>query len=137
MRAQISVVVLLVVGAVAWASGCSSGSGKVGSTTTTVDPARYTDKTSARTVTIDARDDLFTPQLTKVRAGTTVVFENGGRNPHNVVFADAAFHDIATDEFPPGTKVRVVFDKVGNHDFYCSLHGRATAGMRGSVLVVP
>ena len=135
MRVQVGVLVS-VLAALVFLAGCGSGSPKRTSTST-IDPATYTDKTTARTVTIDARDDLFTPQLTKIRAGTTVIFQNGGRNPHNVVSADRVFHDIRTDAFAPGTKVRVVFDKAGTHDFYCSLHGSATAGMRGSLLVVP
>ncbi len=137
MRARVGVV-LFVLAALAFAASCGSGSGKSGSTTgTTVDPASYTDKTAEQTVTIDARDDLFTPQYTKIRAGTTVVFENAGRNQHNVISADGSFSDVETDAFAPGRKVRVVFDKAGTHDFYCSLHGSATAGMRGSLLVVP
>jgi plastocyanin len=129
------VLVLLV--ALAFVTSCSSGSGKGASTGTTVDPASYTDKTAARIVTIEARDDLFTPQYTKIRAGTTVIFENGGRNPHNVVSADGSFRDLESDVFAPGMKVQVVIDKAGAHDFYCSLHGSATGGMRGSLLVVP
>jgi plastocyanin len=129
-------VVLFVLAALAFVPSCSSG--ESGSTTgTTVDPASYIDKTAARSITIEARDDLFTPQYTKVRAGTTVIFKNAGRNQHNVLSADGSFHDIETDAFPPRAKVRVVFDKVGTHDLYCSLHGSATAGMRGSLLVVP
>jgi plastocyanin len=137
MRVQVGVVFLVLV-ASAFVAGCGSSPGKGASGPgTAVDPAAYTDRTTARTVTIDARDDLFAPQYTKVRVGTTVVFENGGRNPHNVVFADGAFPNVDSSAFAPGMKVRVVFDKAGTHGFYCSLHGSATAGMRGSLLVVP
>lgn len=137
MRVQVGVV-FFVVAALAFLPSCSSGSGKSAPTrATTVAPASYTDRTAEQTVTIAARDDLFTPQYTKIRAGTTVIFANGGRNPHNVISADGTFHDVESDAFAPGMKVRVVFDKAGTHDFYCSLHGSATAGMRGSLLVVP
>jgi plastocyanin len=137
MRAQVGVV-LLVLAVLTFSPSCGSGSSKNGPTTgTTVDPASYIDKTAARIVTIDARDDLFTPQYTKIRAGTTVIFENGGRNPHNIVSADGAFRDVESTAFAPATKVHVVIDKPGAHDFYCSLHGSAIAGMRGSLLVVP
>ncbi len=133
VRAVLSLVVALL-----FVPACGSSSGKSASTPgSTVDPASYTDKTAARTVTIDARDDLFTPQYTKISAGTTVVFENAGRNQHNVISVGGSFHDIGTDAFAPGAKVPVTFDKVGTYDFYCSLHGSATAGMRGSLLVVP
>jgi plastocyanin len=137
MRVPIALV-LFAVAALAFLPSCSSGSSKSGSTTgTTVDPASYTDKTATPTVTIAARDDLFAPQYTKVRAGTTVVFDNGGRNQHNVISADGSFHDIEAAAFAPGMTVRVVFAKPGTYDFYCSFHGSATAGMHGSLLVVP
>jgi plastocyanin len=137
MRVRVGVVLVLLAALVSLPS-CGSGSGTSGSTKgTTVDPASYTDRTAARTVTIDARDDLFVPQYTKIRAGTTVVFENAGRNPHDVFSVDGSFPDVRADTFAPGMKVRVVFDKPGTHDFFCSLHGRPTAGMRGSLLVVP
>ncbi len=117
-------------------SGCGSKSGS-SATSTTIDPASYVDETAQHTVTIDARDDLFTPQYVKVRAGTTIVFENGGRNRHNVISADRSFPDLNTDAFAPGTKKTVRFDQPGEHDFFCSLHGTASNGMYGSVLVVP
>jgi plastocyanin len=127
-------VVLFVLTALAFVPSCSSGSGKSESL---VQPASYIDRTTERSITIEARDDVFTPQYTKIRTGTTVIFKNAGRNQHNVISDDRSFHDIATDAFAPAVKVRVVFDKVGTHDYYCSLHGSATAGMRGSLLVVP
>ena len=131
-------VVVFVLATLAFVPSCGSGSGKSGSTTgATVDPASYVDRTTERSVTIDARDDVFTPQYTRIRAGTAVIFKNAGRNQHNVISADGSFRDIETDAFAPSTKVRVVFATVGTHDFYCSLHGSATAGMRGSLLVVP
>ncbi len=130
--------VLVVLAALVFLPSCGSGSGKGAAPAgTTVDPASYTDKTAQRTVIIDARDDLFAPQYTKIRVGTTVVFENGGRNPHNLISVDKSFPDIESDAFAPAMKATVVFDKAGTHDFYCSLHGSATAGMRGSLLVVP
>jgi plastocyanin len=127
-------VVLFVLAALAFVPSCGSGSDKSGSK---VQPASYIDRTTERSITIEARDDVFTPQYTKIRAGTTVTFKNAGRNQHNVISDDRSFHDIKTDAFAPGVKVRVGFDKVGTHDYYCSLHGSATAGMRGSLLVVP
>jgi plastocyanin len=137
MRVQ-ACFVLFVIAALAFLPSCGSGSSKSAPTTgTTVDPATYTDKTASRTVTIDARDDLFTPQYTKIRVGTTVVFQNAGRNPHNLISSDHSFPDVESDAFGPGMKTQVVFDKVGTHDYYCSLHGSAIAGMRGSLLVVP
>lgn len=113
-------------------TGC--GASNSGST---VDQSKYTDKTAERTVTIEARDDFFTPPDIKIRKGSTVVFENDGRNEHNVISADRAFRDIETDAFAPGKSVRVTFDETGQHDFYCSLHGTPSGGMHGSILVVP
>jgi plastocyanin len=137
MRVRTGFVFVLTVATLLLVAGCGSSAGSKSSTPTTVDPARYTDKTAAKTVTVDARDDLFTPRYVKIRAGTTVVFENAGRNQHNVLSVDGAFRDIETDAFAPGTKARVVFAKAGAHDYYCSLHGSPTAGMNGSILVAP
>ncbi|HUI48352.1 MAG TPA: plastocyanin/azurin family copper-binding protein [Acidimicrobiia bacterium] len=139
MRGRFAFVVPILVGFVVL-TGCGSNSGaKSGSGTTaaTINPAQYVDKTSSRTVTIAARDDFFTPQFTKIRKGTTVVFENDGRNDHNVVSADDTFTNIGTDAFSQGRQAKVVFDKPGTHNFYCSLHGTPTNGMYGSLLVVP
>src|SRR5215472_4738772 len=91
------------VAAVAVLPACGSSSA---STKPAAAPVQYVDKTSERTVTITARDDFFTPQFTKVRAGTTVVFENDGRNEHNLVSSDNAFARFDTGAFAPGKKVK-------------------------------
>ncbi len=136
MRAKHSLIVGFI--ALVVFAGCGSHASSSASTTpTTASPVNYVDKTSEKTVTITARDDYFTPQFVKVRAGTTIVFENNGHNEHNVISADGSFSNIETDGFAPGTSTKVVFDKPGTHTFYCSLHGAPTAGMYGTVLVVP
>jgi plastocyanin len=138
MRARLGIVLLSCAGlALAGCGAHSAGASGSAPTPTTVAPANYADKTSERTVTITARDDFVSPQYTKIRKGTTVIFRNGGRNQHNLMSADGAFRNIDTDSFAPGSETKVVFTKVGPHDFYCSLHGTESVGMRGSVLVVP
>ena len=116
MRVRV-VVVLFVLVVLAFVTSCGSGSGKSGSTTaTTVDPASYVDKTTERSVTIEARDDVFIPQYAKIHVGTTVIFKNAGRNQHNVISAESRSTTSRPTRSRTGAKVRVVFDKVGTHD---------------------
>jgi len=130
------ILLLLAIAIIVAGCGSSSGSGSKNASTTTTAP-NYLDQTGTRVVTITARDDIFTPQFVKVRKGTTVIFENNGRNEHNVVSADGAFKDITTAAFEPGAQARVTLTTTGTHNYFCSLHGTATNGMRGAFLVVP
>ncbi len=95
---------------------------------------------TASTVTIEAQDNLFTPQHLQIKAGTKVTFVNNGRNQHDVVATDPAKFDfsIAQEKFNPGDKASFTFDKPGTYAYYCSLHATATAGsMRGVITVTP
>jgi plastocyanin len=136
MRAQQALVVAFA--ALVLLASCGSNTKQSASATTTTPTApTYVDKTAQTTVTITARDDFFTPQFVKVRAGTTIVFENTGHNEHNVISGDGSFANVETDAFAPGETAKVELDKPGTHTYYCSLHGAPGAGMYGSMLVVP
>ena len=126
--------------------GDSDGGGDATPTTTTptVDLAKVTfeDQTGKAAVTIKAVDNNFEPQYVTVSPGTTVSFENAGRNKHNVMPVDtAAFTDIKVDDFAPGTTVEVqlgtkkTFDEPGDYPYYCTLHGTVTKGMTGAIRV--
>ena len=85
-------------------------------------------------VVIQVRDNSFVGQHVTVSAGTTVTFDNRGRNPHNAVpVEDGAFAEVATESLPPGQAATVVFDEPGEYAYYCTLHGTETAGMVGTI----
>lgn len=88
------------------------------------------------TENVDAVDNSFQPDELTVQAGTEVVFTNRGRNDHNVVpVDDDQGWDIAVDDFKPGTEAADAFDEPGTYDYFCSIHGTATAGMTGTITV--
>ena len=96
----------------------------------------FVDATGEDTVTIQARDNSFTPQYVTISPGTTVNFDNRGRNVHNAIpVAEGAFDEVTTEEFEPGDEVEVTFDEPGLYPYYCSLHGTQTQGMVGRIQV--
>jgi len=82
-------------------------------------------------------DNSFAPEELTVQAGTEVLFANRGRNDHNVIPVDPDEDwTIEVDDFKPGAPpVPVRFTEPGTYDYYCSIHGTATAGMIGSITV--
>jgi plastocyanin len=102
-----------------------------------LDREEFLDETAQTAVTIDAVDNSFRPKYVEISAGTTVTFENRGRNVHDVLPADeGAFPEVEADEFGPGATAQIVFDEPGDVAYYCSLHGTPTAGMIGGIRVV-
>jgi plastocyanin len=80
-------------------------------------------------------DNTFRPGEVEVAAGTEVVWENGGRNDHNVLPVEGDDWGVEADEFAPGDVYRHRFTEPGTYPYYCSLHGTTTAGMVGSIVV--
>lgn len=87
-------------------------------------------------VTIDSADNRFTPQYVTVSVGTTVTFDNVGRNPHNVISIGDTFSSVDTADFNPDATAAITFETVGDFPYYCTLHGTPTKGMTGAVRVV-
>ena len=81
-------------------------------------------------------DNNFRPEELEVVAGTTVRWDNGGRNDHNIIPVDDT-QDWGVDiaDFEPGEVYEHVFTTPGEYAYYCTLHGTATAGMIGTVIV--
>jgi plastocyanin len=97
----------------------------------------FVDETAASQVEVEALDNTFTPAYIEIRPGTSVTFDNGGRNPHNVLPVDeGAFAPIDTEAFDPRERASITFDEVGDYPYYCSLHGTTTKGKVGAVRVV-
>ena len=86
---------------------------------------------------VDALDNSFAPEEITVPAGAEIEFRNRGRNDHNVIPADSDEDwTIEVEDFKPGSPpTSVRFTEPGTYDYYCSIHGTATAGMIGSITV--
>ena len=85
-------------------------------------------------------DNNFLPQVIEISAGTAVHWANNGRNDHDVTPAEDVTYSVwgtRADEFAPGDEYSRVFDRVGTYVYFCSIHGTATAGMFGTVVVTP
>ncbi|MFM7870917.1 MAG: plastocyanin/azurin family copper-binding protein, partial [Actinomycetota bacterium] len=84
----------------------------------------------------------------EITAGTEVVFENRGRNDHNILpdavandeeltalLADGDGWGVVAAEFVPGDTYTHIFDVPGTYTYFCSIHGSPGAGMYGSLVV--
>lgn len=100
-------------------------------------PEDAVDLTGQADVTVIVTDNRFSERIIVVSPGTDVVWVNSGRNKHNVFAVDDTFEKIETEDLEPGLSAARQFDAVGEFAYYCSIHGTATRGQRGSVLVVP
>ncbi len=85
--------------------------------------------------TVTAIDNTFRPGEIEVAAGTTVVWENRGRNDHNILQVDGKAWGVSTDKFAPGDSYQHRFTEPGTFAYYCSLHGTTTKGMVGTIVV--
>lgn len=97
------------------------------------------DLTGWETVDIDIQDNAFTQRVVVISEGTTVTWTNQGRNEHNVRPAvDGAFEPIATALLATkGTQASLSFPAAGDFPYFCSVHGTASRGQTGRIIVVP
>lgn len=90
------------------------------------------------TVTVRALDNNFIEQSLTVEAGTEVVWENTGRNDHDVTPVDdpsATTWGVKSEAFAPKATYSHVFDQPGTYAYFCTIHGTAKAGMIGTIVV--
>ncbi len=71
-------------------------------------------------------DDEFSPKVLRVEPGTTVIWESGGANDHNVIASDGSWQAISYEH---------TFNEPGVYDYYCPYHGTNNKGMVGTVIV--
>lgn len=103
-------------------------------------------------VPVDAIDNSFRPETVTVQAGTEVVWENRGRNEHDVLpsppgqgpegagggsEAPEGFGVEAEAFAPQDGTYSFRFTEPGTYHYYCSLHGTPERGMIGTVVVTP
>jgi plastocyanin len=81
-------------------------------------------------------NNLFDPDEVTIDAGGKVAFVwTAGSTQHNIVpVAPATIPSSATVRNGPFT-YEETFTTPGNYDYFCSVHGTATTGMRGRVVV--
>ena len=102
-------------------------------------------------VNIQALDNSFRPVDFEIAAGTEVMFDNRGRNDHNIL-PDTVKDDagliallasdtsptawgVASPDFVPGDTYSHLFNVPGVYKYYCSIHGAPGAGMYGTLTV--
>jgi hypothetical protein len=106
---------------------------------------------NGESITIQVLDNSYRPSDYEIKAGTEVVFENRGRNDHNIlpesVKDDAGLTALlasdmsptswgtASTAFTPGDSYKHLFNVPGVYKFYCSIHGAPGAGMYGTLTV--
>jgi plastocyanin len=83
--------------------------------------------------TVTVRDDMFDPSSVNVGVGDEVTWQWSGQNQHNVTWVvPGGAANSATQT--SGTFSRT-FGAAGTFEYYCTVHGTATTGMRGSIVV--
>lgn len=99
--------------------------------------ATFTDLTGSDEAEVQAVDNNFRDEFIEVEAGTTITFDNRGRNAHDVVpVVDGAFATIEPDALQPAAAATITLDQPGDYAYYCSLHGTPLKGMTGAIRVV-
>ena len=102
-------------------------------------------------ITIQVLDNSYRPLDFEIAAGTEVIFDNRGRNDHNIL-PDTVKDDagltallasdqsptawgVASTDFVPGDTYSHLFNVAGTYNYYCSIHGAPGAGMYGTLVV--
>jgi plastocyanin len=126
--AAVAVVVAAGLLALPLLAGCGSSAGS-GPATTTIAP-------QSGVVAVQALDNRFEAKAITITAGSTVTWTNDGANAHDVVSAEGTDFGVRPDAFKPDATYSATFATTGTYAYYCSLHGTATRGMTGTIVVV-
>ena len=82
---------------------------------------------------VKVEDNDFDPTTQSIAPGEAVMWQWAGSNPHNVTWVEQSGTGNS-DTQSSGTYTRN-FSTAGSYAYYCTIHGTATTGMRGSVVV--
>jgi len=85
-----------------------------------------------------ALDNNFIQAALTIEAGTEVLWENNGRNDHDVTPVDdldGVAWGVKSDVFVPKTTYSHVFEQPGTYAYFCTIHGTTKAGMVGTIVV--
>lgn len=77
---------------------------------------------------INIQGSSFSPAVTTIKKGSTVVWENNDSYAHHVAFDNGAT-DLGYQ--PAGVKVQFTFNKVGTYKYHCTIH----SSMKGTIIV--
>lgn len=94
---------------------------------------------NGKTVRVESLDNTFRQAELTVEAGTSVMFENVGRNDHDVLpVPESPFQGwgVTKELFGPKAKYTMLFDIPGRYEYVCTIHGVKGKGMVGVVVVV-
>lgn len=84
--------------------------------------------------TVAMKDNTYLPQTLTVDPGTTVRWDNQGRNKHNVI-PDRAATGWKSPTIKPGNDFEQKLDTPGAYGYFCSFHGAPGKGMYGTLIV--
>lgn len=105
-------------------------SAPVKTTTPTPAPAPKTGTTvKPKTVTVEIRDNAFSPQIIAINAGDTVIWKNAGQSNHTVHNITGVLWD--SGNLVPGATFSRKFTATGRYEYGCGVH----ASMKGTVIV--
>lgn len=153
LRARLSVLAASVfaIGACAPDAPDAAGGSKIVDDVVAITTTIATVPPNGESITIQVLDNSYRPADYEISAGTEVVFENRGRNDHNIlpdsVKDDAGLNEllrndsspsawgVVSTDFVPGDSFSHVFGAPGVYPYYCSIHGAPGAGMYGIVRV--
>ncbi len=97
---------------------------------------RALDRRGEADVTIEVSDNVFEPRAVRIDPGSTVTWTNTGLNTHNVMPAEEGrFEPVPTGSLDPKASASRTFSAPGVYRYYCSIHGTATRGQRGVIVV--
>ena len=138
---RLMIAAVVVMGVVGCSGGDDEPQGSVQSTPAvdaTVAPPADTYPANGEVAEVLSLDNNFVPQTVTVVAGTEVLWNNNGRNGHNVLpesDPQATTWGVQVEQFQPGDTYSHLFDRPGTYVYYCSIHGTSTAGMFGTIIV--
>ncbi len=88
--------------------------------------------TSVTNGSVSVQDNVFNPNVVNVSTNGKVTWTWTGGNPHNVTFVTGGLTNSSTQT--SGTH-EVTFASAGTFNYYCTIHGTPSSGMRGTVTV--
>lgn len=95
-----------------------------------------TEPPSSTDVTVLIEDFAFVPREIRIKAGTTVTWENVASRQHSATGVDGTFD---TGLFDPDDVRSFTFEQPGTYPYFCQIHGSVDglSGMIGVVVVDP
>ncbi len=87
-------------------------------------------------VDVEATDNAFVPARIEITPGTEVRWTNRGRGDHDILPVERSDWGVSTEDFPPGATYSHIFGGVGEVPYYCTVHGKPSFGMIGTIVVV-